>query len=124
MFKYVNINISGGSVTKRHFISTAHLNLSLFLLKLGYSAKDIYRSFNLSKTYSNLNVYPLDSSQQMMLLVINSKLKEQKAILLESIKNSEKDIIINQNNILRLEKESSSRQNKKSYNLTKNQHEL
>jgi hypothetical protein len=115
LFKSININISGGSVTKRHFISTAHFNLVLFLIKLGYSSKDIYKSFKSSKVYSKLNAFQLELSHSTQLLIINTKLLNFKEMLLDSIKELEKDIFIKQGNVLSLETDISSKQNKKKF---------
>lgn len=44
-FKLYNIQIGGGTITKRHLLSTTHYNLSFFLTLLGVNSKDIYDSF-------------------------------------------------------------------------------
>lgn len=44
VFKQININISGGSISKRQILSTAEYNLSSMLFSLGYNLVDIYNS--------------------------------------------------------------------------------
>nr|YP_009517284.1 RNA polymerase [Tricholomella constricta]AYE93422.1 RNA polymerase [Tricholomella constricta] len=44
VYKNINVDISGGSISKRHILSTAEYNLSSMLLSLGYNLVDIYNS--------------------------------------------------------------------------------
>lgn len=52
LLKFTNINISGGSITRPHLLSTTQYNLTQFLLKMGYKIGDIYRSSQFSKVES------------------------------------------------------------------------
>lgn len=113
LLKTININISGGSVTKRHLLSTANFNLALFLINLGYSAKDIYSSFDLSNENSKFVDDKLELSKSAMLIIIDKFLINFKASLLKSIENLEKEIFIKQGNVLSLETDIASRKNKK-----------
>ena len=46
LFKYNKIVISGGSNNKRHLLSTIDYSLTRFILILGYSLNDVFKSFN------------------------------------------------------------------------------
>lgn len=46
LFKYNKIVISGGFNNKRHLLSTTDYSLTRFILILGYSLNDVFKSFN------------------------------------------------------------------------------
>lgn len=50
-FKIKKVIISGGSITKRQYLSTTEFNLSLYLYLLGYTDVDIYESHKLAKLF-------------------------------------------------------------------------
>lgn len=56
LLEQLNIRISGGSISRRQFLSTSEFKLSLFLSKLGYSLKDIYSSIDFKKKYLQVNL--------------------------------------------------------------------
>ena len=47
IFKYCNIGLSGGTITKRNILSSVEYNLSTFLFMLGVKYKDVYESFSI-----------------------------------------------------------------------------
>lgn len=57
LFKFVNITVSGGSLSRRQFLSTTDFNLSLYLGYSGITAQDIYNSFVYSKNKYEENSY-------------------------------------------------------------------
>lgn len=44
LFNLINVRVSGGSITRRHFLSTTEFNLISSLLSLGLKHKDIYQN--------------------------------------------------------------------------------
>jgi len=72
LFKIINIQISGGSITRRQFLSTNQYYLSFFLLKLGYNYEDIYNSINYNKNISSgyIDSNKLMIDQDLILLYI------------------------------------------------------
>jgi hypothetical protein len=72
LFKIINIQLSGGSITRRQFLSTNQYYLSFFLLKLGYNYEDIYNSINYNKDISSgyLDSNELMKDQKLIILYI------------------------------------------------------
>lgn len=72
LFKIINIQLSGGSITRRQFLSTNQYYLSFFLLKLGYNYEDIYNSINYNKDISSgfLDSNDLMKDKKLIILYI------------------------------------------------------
>lgn len=106
LFKMVNISISGGSITKRHLISTSNYNLIWFLMFFKYNLFNIYTSF--SKKYDkNLDLSSIEEQLYLpaglIRLYIELKLSESKESLLTQIDSLDKQITLKLSNISSLE---------------------
>lgn len=55
IFRSLNIDLSGGSTSRRHLLSTADVHLSIFLNLLGIKIDSVYKSSILHKNWSYLN---------------------------------------------------------------------
>lgn len=117
IFRLINIDVSGGSISKRHMISTAEYNLSRILYTLDYRLEDIYNS---SKIYSFLlktsnfvsyselfndykfnNVLKLEEIKRLLTLEIENITKHIKELelLIKSSSGSLKEFEISMSNL-------------------------
>ena len=78
IFKNWNITLSGGTLNKRHIVSTTNFNLIKFLISLDFKDKDIYNSFS--------HFYKYESSKEINLNK-NQILNMDKALMLKIIKD-------------------------------------
>ena len=78
IFKNLNIVLSGGTLNKRHIVSTTNFNLIKFLISLDFKDKDIYNSFS--------HFYKYESSKEINLNK-NQILNMDKALMLKIIKD-------------------------------------
>ena len=88
LFRYLNIVLSGGSISKRHILSTSQFNLSNNLHVLNYNKEAIYNSFiTLHKSYQctkctvdnqNIDFQSLNTffSDHLMKKIMNKELLE------------------------------------------------
>ena len=105
IFKACNIDISGGTISKRHTLSTVQFNLSLLLIEMGYNVTDIYNSFVvLSKSFQDQDDL-IDSESNKTLniklkfLAIQNLLTSNIETYNKEIKNLKSEINIRQGNI-------------------------
>ncbi len=54
MFDNIKVKVSGGSITRRHLISTTDFNLISFLIRLGYSYNNIYSNTYFDNDHNKL----------------------------------------------------------------------
>ncbi len=88
LFKLIKINLSGGSITKRHFLSTTDFQLTKFLYLMGYQKNEIYENHkNLSTSFKfTLDLYPdnIEIFKQIILkediLALDKLISEKKTI--------------------------------------------
>ena len=115
LFKILNINLSGGSISKRHFISTSEYNLSRYLILLGINDVDIYKSYVLNKEAINLSIdiSKLVLPTELFILIIKIKTEEVIIHMTENIKQLENKIKNYNNDIKSLEVSSLIKQTKK-----------
>ncbi len=106
--KGFNIDLSGGTISKRYVLSTAQYNLSNYLDALGYSEQDVYNSYyqlrKLSATAteasSDLIINSLfNFNKDQMLFNLNKYLSTKIDDLNQNISNLESDIKFKGQNI-------------------------
>lgn len=86
IYKNINVDISGGSISKRHVLSTAEYNLSSMLLSLRYNMVDIYNSsIILSKQIQKSKGGDIDNSE--LSSILSYDLEINKMIRLNTIAN-------------------------------------
>jgi len=54
LFDNIKVKVSGGSITRRHLISTTDFNLISFLIRLGYSYNNIYSNTYFDNDHNKL----------------------------------------------------------------------
>jgi hypothetical protein len=101
LFSNSKINISGGSISKRHLLSTTEVNLSYILMSLNYNSTDIYNS---SIIYSELlhraKSIPANEINNNMDLLITKGLR---ITHIEKVLNFQIEQVINEINRLSLD---------------------
>ena len=106
--KLFNIDISGGTISKRHVLSTSEYNLSNYLIVLGYTEHDVYNSYiNLRKLsliekkakedLLNFRLYVIN--KDLMLTHLNNYFTKKIDVLTKDISNLESNINIKGQNI-------------------------
>lgn len=124
MFNHLNINISGGSISKRQYLSTAQYTLTRYLLLLNIPIATVYNSFvNLTSLLQTDNSYLYtELDKDLMIRSLQSNLELEKELIANKIATNEQDILIKTNNIacsskdlsLRIEKKKSEHKDIKS----------
>ena len=113
IFRAAGIKLSGGSITKRHILSTSQFNLSKILLSSGYSLEELYLSYALMQKIAREVNYDLveeqlydiskfNTERMTKLIETNLQLAEDKTkkIILEkqnSIKKYEQQLSLDEN---------------------------
>lgn len=102
LFRYRLIQISGGSVTRRHLVSTVQFLLLKYLISQGYSKEDIYNSNKLLLNINNRKE-SLDWSDykcQLIKNILHTIINEE----IDSLNNQKKSI---ENELFKLKREQS-----------------
>lgn len=106
-FRSVGVNISGGTISKRQYISTSQFRLMSFLIRFGYQIDDIYKSFDISKkTFDRVAEYNSDDRlNSLYKRIINKKNSEIESELLTTKNNLESYISKSKLDIISLERD-------------------
>lgn len=116
LFKTLNIKLSGGSISKRHYLSTSEFSLSKILFLLGLNDDSIYRSYMLHRNTSEIS--PDFTNIEIPVILFKLLISIKKDIIIKKmqlfINLLEKQISDINNNIKGLESESNFKLGKKS----------
>lgn len=121
IFKNWNITLSGGTLNKRHIVSTTQFNLIKFLISLDFKDKDFFNSFKYgTKNYESIKEISfkgesliLHMDKNLILKIIKDKNKLLLSKITENLNIINKDIKAKNENVLNLEQEKLEFKNKK-----------
>lgn len=101
----MDIDLSGGSITRRQFLSTAQFTLSKFLLMRGYNNKDLYKGIEYYKKFKEkISTSDLESNDSTLLkLVIFNELNKKIVLLIDNKEFVEGKFINKKSNITDLQ---------------------
>lgn len=121
LFKNWNITLSGGTLNKRHIVSTTQFNLIKFLISLDFKDKDFYNSFKYgTKKYESIKEISLKGDSKILhmdknliLKIIKDKIKLLLSKITENLSIINKEIKAKNQNVINLEQERLEFKNKK-----------
>ena len=113
IFKNLNIVLSGGTLNKRHIVSTTQFNLIKFLISLDFKDKDFYNSFKYgTKKYESIKEISLKGDSKILhmdknliLKIIKDKIKLLLSKITENLSIINKEIKAKNQNVINLEQE-------------------